>query len=235
MVAVNEAFSPSSPVAERYIHGVLQPARENPLAFSRAQFTELYEGDAVVGVRYVDSELGVLVDALFVKVVKVVQPEPEERSVRWEFRGWSVKPQGQDCSLELLVAREMNEPMVRRRDVPEPFHGNRARHQIVEFAHSVALSSVERTLRQEFPGLRLTSAGGVVPFQAEGTLDGDPFYFRYRHDEARLGVGGDPVAHPLFESSVPDGGEFFDELPGLDAFVEAMRYLVPRLAPVPRG
>ncbi len=37
--------------------------------------------------------------------------------------------------------------------------------------------------------LKFHSAGGAVPVQAEGFVDGKYFYFRFRHDNARLMVG----------------------------------------------
>lgn len=42
------------------------------------------------------------------------------------------------------------------------------------------------------PGLHIDSAGGYCPFQADGTLHGYPFYFRFRSGNARLVVGTDP-------------------------------------------
>lgn len=39
------------------------------------------------------------------------------------------------------------------------------------------------------PGIQVTSAGGLIPFQAEGTLHGHPFYYRERGGEASLNVG----------------------------------------------
>lgn len=41
------------------------------------------------------------------------------------------------------------------------------------------------------PGLVVTSAGGIVPFQAEGTIQGHPFYYRERHGWAELRIGGE--------------------------------------------
>jgi hypothetical protein len=40
-------------------------------------------------------------------------------------------------------------------------------------------------------GLKIKSVGGFVPVQAEGNVDGKFFYFRFRHDNARLMVGDD--------------------------------------------
>ena len=45
-------------------------------------------------------------------------------------------------------------------------------------------------------GLIVTSIGGMCPTQAEGTINGNPFYFRARHGEWTLDVpppGTNPV------------------------------------------
>ena len=50
--------------------------------------------------------------------------------------------------------------------------------------------------------LIIESIGGCCPCQAEGTMNGYPFYFRARHGDWQLDVaevGGDPV-----EASIPD-------------------------------
>ncbi len=39
--------------------------------------------------------------------------------------------------------------------------------------------------------INITSAGGACPYQAYGTIDGEQFYFRFRHDSAQLEVGPD--------------------------------------------
>lgn len=43
-------------------------------------------------------------------------------------------------------------------------------------------------LKQWLPEIEITSAGGACPFQAEGTLNGYPFYLRMRHGWAQLNV-----------------------------------------------
>ncbi len=45
-------------------------------------------------------------------------------------------------------------------------------------------------------GLVITSIGGHAPVQAEGLVDGKPFYFRARWNEWRLSIGGEPVMDP---------------------------------------
>lgn len=43
-------------------------------------------------------------------------------------------------------------------------------------------------------GLIIESIGGNAPVQAEGTIDGVPFYFRARHQNWTLYAGPDPFA-----------------------------------------
>jgi hypothetical protein len=40
---------------------------------------------------------------------------------------------------------------------------------------------------------------GNCPVQAEGTINGKPFYFRARGESWRLGIGGDPIVNPEWE------------------------------------
>ena len=44
--------------------------------------------------------------------------------------------------------------------------------------------------------LQISMIGGNCPVQAEGTIDGKPFYFRARGMRWTMGVGGDPLGHP---------------------------------------
>lgn len=44
-------------------------------------------------------------------------------------------------------------------------------------------------LSESYPGILVASAGGLVPFQAEGLLDGHPFYYRDEWGFASLKVG----------------------------------------------
>ena len=55
------------------------------------------------------------------------------------------------------------------------------------------------------PGLVIESLGGNCPVQAEGTVDGIPFYFRSRGDEWSFGVGDDPIGAPEWEHCEPYG------------------------------
>jgi hypothetical protein len=41
--------------------------------------------------------------------------------------------------------------------------------------------------------------GGNCPVQAEGTIEGKPFYFRARGESWSLGIGGEPVLEPEWE------------------------------------
>jgi len=44
--------------------------------------------------------------------------------------------------------------------------------------------------------LYIEKIGGLCPVQAEGTIDGKPFYFRARHRQWSIGIGDDPVGAP---------------------------------------
>lgn len=62
-------------------------------------------------------------------------------------------------------------------------------------------------LNAYIPGIIIYSAGGLIPFEASGLIHGYPFYFRARHDIARLnvaGVDGNPVSsrEVLYTASV---------------------------------
>ena len=47
------------------------------------------------------------------------------------------------------------------------------------------------------PAIDITFLGGNCPVQAEGTIDGKPFYFRARGSHWTLSIGGvDPVDKP---------------------------------------
>ena len=47
--------------------------------------------------------------------------------------------------------------------------------------------------------LIIDDLGGNCPVQAEGTIDGRPFYFRARGSAWSFGVGDDPVGEPEWE------------------------------------
>jgi hypothetical protein len=88
-------------------------------------------------------------------------------------------------------------------------------------------------LTDRVPGLEITSAGGACPFQAEGTLLGMPFYFRYRSAHATLRVGED-----LFDKSLYSAGMEFgdDDLQGWleeDEFMSLMVTLIGDLERAP--
>lgn len=87
-------------------------------------------------------------------------------------------------------------------------------------------------LAELIPGLVVTSAGGSFPYQAQGTLQGFPFYFRARGEWATLHLsapGFDPVGFELLYyagTAVPFGF-------GAQDFCEAMLRLVPALEKSP--
>lgn len=58
------------------------------------------------------------------------------------------------------------------------------------------------------PDIIIKYIGGNCPVQAEGTINGQPFYFRARGDGWRIGIGGnDIVAAPdwSYEEDYGDG------------------------------
>lgn len=46
------------------------------------------------------------------------------------------------------------------------------------------------------PVVKIDNIGGFCPVQAEGTINGAPFYFRARGQRWTIGIGGDPVMKP---------------------------------------
>lgn len=51
----------------------------------------------------------------------------------------------------------------------------------------------------------ITEIGGNCPVQADGTINGVPFYFRARGNRWSIGVGGDVVGDPTFYYEEPYG------------------------------
>lgn len=58
------------------------------------------------------------------------------------------------------------------------------------------------------PDITIDGIYGNCPVQAEGTINGKPFYFRARGDHWSLGIGSEPVGNPEWEHS-----EWFGEWP----------------------
>jgi hypothetical protein len=59
------------------------------------------------------------------------------------------------------------------------------------------------------PGLEIAMLGGNCPVQAEGTINGKPFYFRARGEHWSIGVGGDEVLDPEWSRSEQWGDSRF--------------------------
>jgi len=55
------------------------------------------------------------------------------------------------------------------------------------------------------PGVVFEYLGGMAPVQAEGTVDGQPFYFRSRGAKWSMGIGEEPVLAPDWEHTEPFG------------------------------
>lgn len=58
------------------------------------------------------------------------------------------------------------------------------------------------------PQVRIDTIGGNCPVQAEGTIDGEPFYFRARGCSWSIGIGADPVSLPAWYCENPYGKDF---------------------------
>ena len=75
--------------------------------------------------------------------------------------------------------------------------------RVASAAREMLLQADTRDLHARVPGLTVGQAGGLLPFQSEGTWHGHPYYFRYRGGTASLRVGGpDVVSSPLWNATV---------------------------------
>lgn len=207
-------------------------------------YSLLERDERVVGVIYESPSVNVRVEA----ELRLDLEDPESgndgeparahlgRHLAWEFRAWCV-PGATDADRELLfeIARVSVPAIQEITWVPVVEHEALVRHRVASFAQQVAVRDAERRLNELFEpavSVLVTKAGGVLPFQAEGALNGEDFYFRFRSHSASLRVGGDdPVLFPRLESRAEDGSEFFSGVSDMNGFVRAMHYLVPRLAP----
>lgn len=84
---------------------------------------------------------------------------------------------------------------------------------------------------QEYiPGLIVYSAGGFFPYQAEGLINGHPFYYRSEQGSAqvRIGVPNGEVPYLWDEAH---WGASVDDFEGSahDTFIQAMTMLLPKL------
>lgn len=82
------------------------------------------------------------------------------------------------------------------------------------------------------PGLVVASAGGVVPFQAEGLIQGLPFYYRERHGIASLAVGeedGEAFGNQVLYSSDMETEEFSEGKNFARNITHLLRELQPTL------
>lgn len=99
-------------------------------------------------------------------------------------------------------------------------------------SHTVRYRSDLRDLFEEFPTLTIEAYGGSYPVQAEGTLAGHPFYFRYRSGNASLKVGGDLFQQSLWLATTAYGDGLQGHL-SLDEFKSLFRQLVAALDRAP--
>lgn len=91
-----------------------------------------------------------------------------------------------------------------------------------------------RWLQEWIPGIVISSAGGVAPFQAQGLLHGHPFYYKDRHGYAFLNVGElDGEAPYLGDTTLYSASVETEEFAGGENFVKNLMKLVPELKRTP--
>jgi hypothetical protein len=59
------------------------------------------------------------------------------------------------------------------------------------------------------PVIKIDCLGGNCPVQAEGMVDGKPFYFRARGGHWSMGIGGEVVLSPEWRYGEPYGDKEF--------------------------
>lgn len=85
-------------------------------------------------------------------------------------------------------------------------------------------------LQESIPGILISSAGGIAPFEVQGLLHGHPFYYRDRHGYASLSLGevdGEPPY--LGDKTLYGSSTETEEFGGAENFVENLMKLVPKL------
>lgn len=91
-----------------------------------------------------------------------------------------------------------------------------------------------RWLQEWIPGIVISSAGGIAPFQAQGLLHGHPFYYKDRHGYAFLNVGElDGEAPYLGDTTLYSASIETEEFAGGENFVKNLMKLVPELKCTP--
>jgi hypothetical protein len=84
-------------------------------------------------------------------------------------------------------------------------------------------------LSQLIPGIVVTSAGGIVPFQAEGLLHGLPFYYRERSGWASLSIAGANEPNAYGNTNLYHAGEEVEEFRSGPGWVSTLLNLVENL------
>lgn len=83
---------------------------------------------------------------------------------------------------------------------------------------------------QEYiPGLIVSSAGGLMPFQAEGLINGYPFYYRNEQNYADIRIGAEGSGNYILQEEALWGAsiEFKNVEPA--HFIETLTLLLPKL------
>jgi hypothetical protein len=187
------------------------------------EIVRAWDGASTVVVRAVDG----CVELVSENAGVAVRARPGDG--RWNIEGWAV-PRGDGAELLLAVAVATVEPSatfdVRPGDeIHNPFDLNgRVDSGVEVWALRGAIRDVRSMYDSArfaalFPGAVLQEYGGAVPFQAEGSWHGHPFYFRYRNGQASLSLtaeGRNPVGNPHWSGAV----DFGDPIQGILTFEE---------------
>lgn len=166
---------------------------------------EVWEYDAEAGMAAVAVRAGGERWDARLWVVRVVEPADADGILRWARNSLEAD---QDAAAFRLAA-EVFLAGGPREDAHWAFHAPDADAAGVVLRREIALTLLRRstaTVTRLIPGLDVETAGGACPFQAEGTWNGHPFYFRYRGGFAALRVGGqDVIIDPRWVASMDYG------------------------------
>ncbi|MGV8847693.1 hypothetical protein [Tessaracoccus sp.] len=158
----------------------------------------------------------------------------------WHLSGRELTPAGEPGGLLFSVAHDLADKVENfGPDDDDDPHGT----FYLWVMFSDALKDTGRQLRMRpltraIPGLTLDTAGGACPFQAEGTLHGLPFYFRYRSAHATLSLCAPDAEEfdyfaPLYLAGM-DFGEEYDGFLSDEQFQGLFADLVRQLVRAPR-
>ena len=207
MASVTHARKPSDETVSAFLAAVCALGSETP---SRGE-TWKPLAVAVPGLRLTDRRSGVTLVAV-----------PEADAQSWLVRAWAVAALPSDRELLPLLWSYLEQeapPTVSKVIGFAPSReGEDGNGLVTDFVGSMRECSREarrlcdeEELHRHAEGVELGTYGGAVPFQAEGTWNGYPFYFRYRNGSASLDIalpGDSPVLLAAWRATCMYGGPF---------------------------